>query len=536
MPNTYNNHTPLDMPSRNRVNRSRASLSRCGCLALWERFTDLSKEGKLSELIITRLKLCIAEQCWSDRDIESITLTDHDKSMPFPDVVYRCLTNQLVNAKDNKRQTFTAISEQRKLLEAKHRSCGAQSKRDLNVMFKVSKAEANEFKVIKRREMISEISDLIKVSNWQKIVNTDKICNLTNNEVSTLELEALSLGTDFKLENSERSLLDIPVAIHKFETRYRGVSGKPDLHSDKVMFMSSIYKDKSKILPRRYNNALKTLNANKKIKIVLSDKGKRVVLCYITTYDALTNSHFGNTDLYQPVSIDDIAGYDLETMKEDLKRELTLLVNSTPNKNHKKLLKSFFPSDNSRFPEGRINLKTHKEGVTPISIPVRPIISNTKSPTEALASYLGKNLTKNLGLVSDKHLRSPEEFANFIKNCSTRGRLISLDVESLFTCIPRMQIMEFLRTKSGGWGPNSTHPNSQDPPVYSFDIDSKLFCDLVELCLKYNQFSVNGEFFRQIHGLFMGSSISPPLAMMYLEYFESHLYELNVPNDIIATE
>ena len=71
-----------------------------------------------------------------------------------------------------------------------------------NVMFKVSKAEANEFKVIKRREMISEISDLIKVSNWQNIVNTDKICNLTNNEISTLELEALSLGTDFKLENS----------------------------------------------------------------------------------------------------------------------------------------------------------------------------------------------------------------------------------------------------------------------------------------------------------------------------------------------
>ena len=114
--------------------------------------------------------------------------------MPFPDVVYRCLTNQLVNAKDNKIQTFAAISEQRKLLEAKHRSCGAQSKRDLNVMFKVTKAEANEFKVIKRREMISEISDLIKVSNWQNIVDTDKICNLTNNEVSTLELEALSLG------------------------------------------------------------------------------------------------------------------------------------------------------------------------------------------------------------------------------------------------------------------------------------------------------------------------------------------------------
>ena len=213
-----------------------------------------------------------------------------------------------------------------------------------------------------------------------------------------------------------------------------------------------------------------------------------------------------------------------------------MLTNRAPDRHHKKIIESLFPSDNSRFPEGRINLKTHKEGVTPNFIPVRPIISNTNSPTSTLASYLGENLTKNLGLVSDKHLRSTEDFANFIKNCSTKGRLLSLDVESLFTCIPRMKIIEFLRTKSGGWGSDSAHSNSQDPPVYSFDIDSKIFCDLVEICLKYNQFTVRGGFFRQIHGLFMGSSISPPLAMMYLEYFESHLYELSIPDDIKATE
>ena len=88
---------------------------------------------------------------------------------------------------------------------------------------------------------------------------------------------------------------------------------------------------------------------------------------------------------------------------------------------------------------------------------------------------------------------------------------MSLDVESLFTCIPRERIMEFLRNKSNGWGPNLSHLNSEEPPVYSFDIESTVFCDLVEICLKYNQFSVEGNFFRQIHGLFMGSSISPPL-------------------------
>ena len=58
----------------------------------------------------------------------------------------------------------------------------------------------------------------------------------------------------------------------------------------------------------------------------------------------------------------------------------------------------------------------------------------------------------------------------------------------------------------------------------------------MELCLSYNQFHVEGNFLRQVNGLFMGSAISPPLAMMYLEYFESYLYEENVPNDIKPSE
>ena len=260
------------------------------------------------------------------------------------------------------------------------------------------------------------------------------------------------------------------------------------------------------------------------------------VVCYMSTYIDLRDAHFANTNLYQPVATNDIAGQDIETMKQDLTHDLKMLANRAPDSRHKKIIKNLIPPEYSRFPEGRINLKTHKDGITPTSIPVRPIISNTNSPTSTLASYLGKCLTNNLGVVSDKHLRSTEDFANFVKSCSTKGRLLSLDVESLFTCIPRIKIIEFLRNKSNGWGSDQSHLNSDEPPVYSYDIDSTIFCDLVEICLKYNQFSVEGNFFRQIHGLFMGSSISPPLAMMYLEYFESHLYELNIPDNIKATE
>ena len=105
---------------------------------------------------------------------------------------------------------------------------------------------------------------------------------------------------------------------------------------------------------------------------------------------------------------------------------------------------------------------------------------------------------------------STEDLSDFDKSCPSNGRFLSLDVKCLFTPIPKDRIMNFLRNQSNGWGDNPpSHAELVNPPLYNFDIDSKIFCDLVELCLKYNQFQIEGCFFRQIEGLFMGSSISP---------------------------
>ena len=154
-----------------------------------------------------------------------------------------------------------------------------------------------------------------------------------------------------------------------------------------------------------------------------------------------------------------------------------------------------------------------------------------------MAKFLGDNLTQLLGQVSGAHIRSTEEFADFAKCCTTEGRNLYLDVVNLFSSIPRDKIIKFLRDQSSGWGPNPpAGANPANPPRYNFGIDSKVFCDLIEICLSYNQFHVEGNFYRQIQGLFMGSSVSPPLAMLYLEYFEKYLYEKEIPNNLKARE
>ena len=82
--------------------------------------------------------------------------------------------------------------------------------------------------------------------------------------------------------------------------------------------LTDLHKDNTHILPRRYERALTSLKANKNIKIMVSDKGKQTIVCYTTTYTFLMEAHFSDRDVYQPVDDSDLAGRDLNTMKEEL--------------------------------------------------------------------------------------------------------------------------------------------------------------------------------------------------------------------------
>ena len=88
--------------------------------------------------------------------------------------------------------------------------------------------------------------------------------------------------------------------------------------------------------------------------------------------------------------------------------------------------------------------------------------------------------------------------------------MLSLDVESLFTNVPLDDVLSFLRTKvSEG--------------TVQLPLPTDVFLDLIRLCVDSNSFSFHGKFYSQIFGVAMGSSLSPVLANLYMEYFESVL-------------
>ena len=90
------------------------------------------------------------------------------------------------------------------------------------------------------------------------------------------------------------------------------------------------------------------------------------------------------------------------------------------------------------------------------------------------------------------------------------GRMISFDVTALFTSIPLEDVLEFLREK------HSEHRLNIPIPIDQF-------LALIRLCVSSTIFSFEDKVYQQSFGVAMGSPLSPILANLYMEHFETNL-------------
>ena len=90
-------------------------------------------------------------------------------------------------------------------------------------------------------------------------------------------------------------------------------------------------------------------------------------------------------------------------------------------------------------------------------------------------------------------------------------KLVSYDVKALFTSVPVEQALNVIQRKL-----------KQDltlPDRSVLNIDQLI--QLLEYCLTTTYFVYGGEFYQQVHGAAMGSPVSPIVANLYMEHFES---------------
>ncbi|XP_055589013.1 uncharacterized protein LOC129741318 [Uranotaenia lowii] len=165
-----------------------------------------------------------------------------------------------------------------------------------------------------------------------------------------------------------------------------------------------------------------------------------------------------------------------------------------------KVMKHRLTANNSICPRIYGLPKAHKP-----ELPLRPVVPNITAPSYNLSKFIGKIIQNSIK--SSYNIMNSFEFCDFIGTMTLPEDyiLISLDVVSLFTCIPKDLVLHDIIYN---WDDIRDNANN---------INLDLFLEIVEFCFDCSFFRFDNKFYKQIFGTAMGNPLSPILADLVME-------------------
>lgn len=343
-----------------------------------------------------------------------------------------------------------------------------------------------------RSHLRSKLRSLCNQSLWHHVGREDLIDNRSGLFLKRDQMSALKMGLKFAVNQHRNSTTDWLAKNYK-----REVCDLDQGFIQGVVFsqISSARRDSARTLPRRFIKALKALSERRDIVITSADKGGGVVILSTQQYKAKMNDLLLNPVTYERVPTGTTSSASIGFNKAARK----ILSRSALGKRLIHLLE-----EDPKAPRMRGLPKVHKPNV-----PMRPITSGIGSAPHRLAKILAKPLSGALGNISGSHLRNSGDLKERLSSVSFKNKkLVSFDVTSLFTEVPVNEALDAVRTAIAS--------TNVELPLPEGD-----FIQLVELCVRFNLFEYDGDEFRQIHGMAMGSPLSAVMASLFMEVLES---------------
>ena len=155
--------------------------------------------------------------------------------------------------------------------------------------------------------------------------------------------------------------------------------------------------------------------------------------------------------------------------------------------------------------------KIHKS-----SIPLRPIISSIGTVTYNTAKEIAKILKPLVGLFNH-HVHNTWDFVQQLKEerLKKEESMVSYDVTALFTSVPIPPVLKIIEEKL-----------TKDKDLQQrTSMSIKHIVKLLEFCLRSTYFVFQGQHYEQVEGAAMVSPLSPIVANIYMDHFETKALE-----------
>ncbi|XP_053681982.1 uncharacterized protein LOC128732703 [Sabethes cyaneus] len=244
-----------------------------------------------------------------------------------------------------------------------------------------------------------------------------------------------------------------------------------------------------------YNDAVKItktfLKENPDVLVTKSDKGNKTVLISKDDYQTKMMQLLDSQQTYQKISRDPTSRYQQKN-NNIVQRLLNLKLIDK-----KTALK--LSTHNAVCPRIYGQPKAHKAG-----LPLRPVVPNMTAPSYQLSKYVSKIIQNSTN--SQYNIKDSFTFCEYINTVKLPIGyvLISLDVTSLFTSIPKALVIHDI---INNWTNIDKHT----------DINLDLFLEIVEFCIDSSYFKYNNQHYQQLDGTAMGNPLSPALADLVME-------------------
>ena len=245
--------------------------------------------------------------------------------------------------------------------------------------------------------------------------------------------------------------------------------------------------------------AIKQLQADKERIILTADKDIGLVVMDRSDYTKKANALLQGSNTYRTIPSDPT-----NKLKNKLINKLTKI--KTDTRMDDNTYRRMYPTG-TVVPKFYGLPKIHKKNT-----PLRPIVSSIGSVTYGVAKEIARIIKPLVGS-TEHHVNNSKEFIEEIKKTKLEeGECItSHDVSALFTSVPVPLALDIINNKLQQ---DADLPNRTNMAAVNIT-------ELLDFCLSNTYFIFQGVFYEQTKGAAMGSAVSPIVANIFMEAFET---------------